>query len=138
LTSEELVTIERLNPDGLSKPAAYSHVVRASGGTTVYLAGQTPIDADGRVVGEGDFAVQARQVFSNLRTALASVGADFSHLVRTTTYIVSYSTDLREALQAARSEAFGEIKPASTLLGVAALANPAYLIEIEGIAVIPD
>jgi enamine deaminase RidA (YjgF/YER057c/UK114 family) len=132
------VTIERLNPDGLSRPAAYSHVVRASGGTTVYLAGQTPIDAEGKVVGEGDFAAQARQVFSNLRTALAAVGADFSHLVRTTTYIVNYSTELREALQAARSEALGDIKPASTLLGVAALANPAYLIEIEGIAVIPD
>jgi enamine deaminase RidA (YjgF/YER057c/UK114 family) len=132
------VTIERLNPEGMSRPAAYSHVVKASGGTTVYLAGQTPIDAEGRVVGEGDFAAQARQVFANLRTALAAVGADFTSLVRTTTYIVNYTPELREALQAARSEAFGDVKPASTLLGVAALANPAYLIEIEGIAVIPD
>jgi enamine deaminase RidA (YjgF/YER057c/UK114 family) len=132
------VTIERLNPEGMSRPAAYSHVVKASGGTTVYLAGQTPIDAEGRVVGEDDFGAQARQVFANLRTALAAVGADFTSLVRTTTYIVNYTPELREALQAARSEAFGDVKPASTLLGVAALANPAYLIEIEGIAVIPD
>ena len=132
------MTIERMNPDGLSKPAAYSHVVRARGGSTVYLAGQTPIDSNGDVVGEGDFAAQARQVFANIRTALAAVGGDFSHLVRTTTYIVNYTPELREALAAARSEAFGDVKPASTLLGVQALANPAYLIEIEGIAVLPD
>jgi enamine deaminase RidA (YjgF/YER057c/UK114 family) len=132
------MAIERLNPEGLSTPAAYSHVVRARGGSTIYLAGQTPIDAAGNVVGEGDFAAQARQVFANIRAALAAVGADFSHLVRTTTYIVNYTPALREALGAARLEAFGEVKPASTLLGVQALANPAYLIEIEGIAVVPD
>ena len=130
--------IERLNPVGLSQPTAYSHVVRATGGSTVYLAGQTPIDAAGNVVGEGDFAAQARQVFANIRTALAAVGGDVSDLVRTTTYIVNYTPELREALAAARSEAFGDVKPASTLLGVQALANPAYLIEIEGIAVLPD
>ena len=132
------MTIERLNPEGLSTPAAYSHVVRARGGSTVYLAGQTPIDAAGNVVGEGDFAAQARQVYSNVLKALAGVGADASHLVRTTTYIVNYTPALRDALAAARGEAFGEVKPASTLLGVQALANPAYLIEVEGIAVLPD
>jgi enamine deaminase RidA (YjgF/YER057c/UK114 family) len=112
--------------------------VRARGGSTVYLAGQTPIDAAGNVVGEGDFAAQARQVYANIRTALAAVGADVSHLVRTTTYIVNYTPALRDALAAARSEAFGDVKPASTLLGVQALANPAYLIEVEGIAVLPE
>ena len=132
------MTIERLNPEGLSTPAAYSHVVRARGGSTIYLAGQTPIDAAGNVVGEGDFAAQARQVYANIRTALAAVGADASHLVRTTTYIVNYTPALRETLGAARIEAFGDVKPASTLLGVQALANPAYLIEVEGIAVLPD
>jgi len=132
------MTIERLNPDGLSTPAAYSHVVRARGGSTIYLAGQTPIDAAGNVVGEGDFAAQARQVYANIARALAAVGADVSHLVRTTTYIVNYTPALREALGAARLEAFGDVKPASTLLGVQALANAAYLIEVEGIAVLPD
>ena len=77
-------------------------------------------------------------MYANIGRALAAVGADASHLVRTTTYIVNYTPALREALGAARLEAFGDVKPASTLLGVQALANPAYLIEVEGIAVLPD
>jgi enamine deaminase RidA (YjgF/YER057c/UK114 family) len=130
------VSIERINPEGLTQPTAYTQVVRATGGTTIYLAGQVSADASGSVVGAGDFAAQARQVFANLRTALASVGATFEDVVKTTTYVVNYSPDLRAALQAAREEAYGSARPASTLVGVQALAAPEYLIEVEAIAVL--
>ena len=130
------MVIERIYPDGLRRPPTYVPVVRATGGTTVYLSGQVPVDANGDLVGDGDFGAQARQVFANLRLALAGVGADFSNVVRMTTYVVNYSPELREALGAARSEAMGDARAASTLLGVQALAVPGYLIEVEAIAVV--
>lgn len=128
--------IERIYPEGLRRPPTYTPVVRASGGTTVYISGQVSVDVEGNVVGVGDFAAQARQVFENLRLALASVGADFSHVVKMTSYIVDYSPELREAYGAARSAAMGDALPASTLIGVQALAMREYLIEVEAIAVV--
>jgi len=132
------MAIERIQPAGVSKPVGYTHVVRARGGSTVYIAGQVAADETGKVVGEGDFGAQARQVFANLRAALASVGAGFEHVVKTTTYIVNYTPDMRDALRAARAEGMGDNAPASTLIGVQALASPAYLIEVEAIAVLDD
>lgn len=128
--------IERIYPEGLRRPPTYTPVVRASGGTTVYISGQVSVDVEGNVVGVGDFAAQARQVFENLRLALASVGADFSHVVKMTSYVVDYSPELREAYGAARSAAMGDALPASTLIGVQALAMREYLIEVEAIAVV--
>ena len=130
------MTIERINPEGLRRPPTYTPVVRATGGSTLYLSGQVPVDVDGQLVGEGDFAAQAQQVFSNLRLALAAVGADFSNVVKMTTYIVNYRPELREALGAARTAAMGQALPASTLVGVQALAMPGYMIEVEAIAVV--
>lgn len=130
------MTIERIYPEGLRRPPTFTPVVRAIGGSTLYLSGQVPVDIDGQLVGEGDFAAQARQVFANLRIALEAAGADFTNVVKMTTYIVDYRPELREALGAARTEAMGGALPASTLVGVQALAMPGYLIEVEAIAVI--
>lgn len=128
--------IERIYPEGLGRPSAYTPVVRATGNTTIYISGQVSADADGKVVGVGDFAAQARQVFENLRHALTAVDADFSNVVKMTSYIVDYHPGLREAYGAARVAAFGDALPASTLIGVQALAMPEYLIEVEVIAVV--
>ncbi|MBM4411296.1 MAG: RidA family protein [Chloroflexi bacterium] len=130
------MTIERINPEGLRRPPTYTPVVRASGGSALYISGQVPVDIEGKIVGAGDFAAQAAQVFANLRIALAAGGADFSHVVKMTTYIVNYHPALREALGAARTAAMGGALPASTLVGVQALALPEYLLEIEAIAVV--
>src|SRR5918993_3688504 len=62
--------IERLNPQGLSTPTGYTHVVSARGGKTVYVAGQIALDAQGQLVGKGDLAAQTKQVFENLSIAL--------------------------------------------------------------------
>ena len=128
--------IERINPEGLRRPPTYTPVVKTSGGSTVYISGQVSVDVDGNVVGAGDLATQARQVFSNMRAALAAVGADFSHVAKITTYIVGYDASMRETYGAARAEAMGDALPASTLIGVQALAMPEYLIEVEAIAVV--
>ncbi len=124
--------IERIQPEGLYRPPAYSHVVRV--GNTVYIAGQTAVDENGQVVGRGDFMAQAVQVFENLKKALASVGADFRHLVKVTTYITD--PRYRDMLTEVRRKYYAGNLPASTLIVVAGLAQPEYLLEIEGIAVV--
>ncbi|MCC7107171.1 MAG: RidA family protein [Chloroflexi bacterium] len=126
------MAIERIQPAGLSKPPTYCHVVKT--GNTVYIAGQTSQDANGQVVGAGDFAAQATQVFENIKTALESVGANFSNLVRIMTYITD--PRYRDPLNEVRTKYLTSDLPTSTLLVVTGLANPAYLIEIDAIAVL--
>lgn len=126
--------IERINPQGLSTPTGYSHVVSTRGGRTIYIAGQIAFDTSGQVVGKGDLAAQTRQVFENLSIALKAAGATFSNVVKTNYY-------MRDASQVAvvreiRSKYFTSELPASTLVEVSRLANPDLLIEIEVIAVV--
>ena len=129
---------ERVNPPGLQTPTGYTHVVTARGGKTVYVAGQVALDAAGNVVGKGDLGAQARQVFANLRTALTAAGATPADLVKLTWYVVGYKPDMLPALREARMAFLGDAKPpASTLVGVAALAREDFLIEVEAIAVVP-
>src|SRR5215211_1078344 len=80
-----------INPAGLTRPSGYTHVTVDATGRTAYIAGQVAFDSAGRVVGAGDFPAQAEQVFGNLRIALASVGATFEDILKTTTYV----TDLK-------------------------------------------
>ena len=121
---------ERIQPEGLNPTNAYNHVVRV--GNLVFVAGQTAADSSGNVVGVGDVEAQAEQVYNNLSKALASVGADFSNLVKTTTYLTR-AEDI-EGYRRARSKHIRTDLPTSTLLIVTRLANPDYLIEIEAIA----
>src|SRR5205807_6642490 len=86
------------NPPGMSKPAAYSHVVEVNGPhRTVYLAGQTGVDANGKVV--GDFRAQTVQVFENIKTALASVGGGFEHVVKLNSYLTNIEANADEYRQ---------------------------------------
>jgi len=134
LATQTGATIERMNPQGLSTPTGYSHVVATRGGRTIYVAGQVALDAQGRLVGQGDLAAQTRQVFLNLETALKAAGASFKDVVKTNYY-------LRDASQVAivreiRSKYFTSDLPASTLVEVPRLAQPDFLIEIEVVAVV--
>jgi enamine deaminase RidA (YjgF/YER057c/UK114 family) len=130
------MAIERINPAGINTPVGYTHVVKATGGTTVYISGQVAADAGGNVVGAGDLAAQTRQVLTNLKTALAAAGGGFGDVVKMTTFIVNYTPEMRAAYRTVRGEFVTGDLPASTLVGVQALAAPDYLIEIEAIAVI--
>ena len=128
--------LQRLSPGGLFKPATYTQVVVATGRRMVFISGQVSIDTEGRLVAAGDVAGQARQVYANLRAALEGAGAKPADVVKLTTYVVDYKPELRPLLGEARSTVFGPgTWPASTLVGVQALAEPGYLIEVEAIAV---
>jgi 2-iminobutanoate/2-iminopropanoate deaminase len=125
------------NPPGMSKPPTYSHVVEVNGPhRTVYLAGQTGVDANGKVA-EG-FRAQMVQVMENIKTALASIGGGFEHVVKITSYLTNLEANGAE-FREVRSSYFPnkEALPASTLLQISRLANPAYLVEVEAIAVLP-
>ncbi len=130
------MTVDKHNPAELSEPRGYSHVAVASGKKIVFVSGQVALDSGGNLVGAGDLAAQARQAFRNLIAALGSAGAAPRDIAKITWYVVNYSEDVRPALVAARREAFGEHAPASTLIGVQALARPDFLIEVEAIAVL--
>lgn len=134
MSAQSGAAIERMNPEGLSRPTGYSHVVSARGGKTIYIAGQIALDAGGQLVGKGDLAAQAKQVFDNLSIALKAAGATFDNVVKTNYY-------MRDAGQVAvvreiRSKYFTKELPASTLIEVPRLAQPDFLIEIEVVAVV--
>jgi enamine deaminase RidA (YjgF/YER057c/UK114 family) len=127
--------IRRTNPPALSKPTGYTHVVEVIGpGKIVYIAGQVAADKDGKVVGERDMKAQAEQVFRNLEAALKAAGATFADVVKMNTYM----TDLSQvaAYREVRARYLADAPPASTLVQVVALANPAYMIEVEVVAAV--
>lgn len=129
------MTLECINPKDLPTPQTYTQVVVASGNRLVFVAGQEPEDIDGKLVGPGDLAAQARQVFSNLGRALAAAGVGPRQVAKITIYVVDYRRDEHlPIIEAARVTLFGDHKPVDTLLGVAAL-SPGYLVEVDAIAV---
>lgn len=129
-------TLERNNPQGLSRPqpGTYTHVVKS--GKLLFIAGQTGVDASGKVVGPG-MKEQTEQVFANLAAALKSHGADFSHVAKTTTFVTSISEFRAPEVAAVRAKYVGASPPANTLVQIQQLADPAYKVEIEAIAVLP-
>lgn len=119
-----------IQPEGLSKPTSYTHVV-VSGGT-IYVSGQVANNEKGEVVGKGDLRVQTTQVFENLSKCLKSVDATFADIVKMNTYVVNLKPDdLAVVREVRKNYLVAEQPPASTLVGVTALANPDFLIEIE-------
>jgi reactive intermediate/imine deaminase len=128
--------VEYLNPPALSVPTGYTHVVQVHGGRTIYIAGQVAFDQSGKVVGKGDFAAQATQVFENLKSALAAGGATFDNLVKLTTFVTDMSR--MQTLRSIRAKYYGKNAPASTLVQITKLANDDLMIEIEAIAVVPE
>lgn len=125
-----------LNPDALYKPPGYSHVVEATGGRTVYIAGQLGVDKSGQIVGApGDFRAQAVQAFENLKAALAAVGADFSHLVKVTNLLGD--TKHMPVFREVRDQYLASPPPASTTVAISAFAREGALLEIEAVAVLP-
>jgi enamine deaminase RidA (YjgF/YER057c/UK114 family) len=126
--------LQRVNPAGMSQPQTYSHVVRA--GNTVYIAGQVGADAKGTVAGPG-MREQVDRVLANLGTALASQKLDVSHIAKINIYVTSIDEFRAPDVAAARAQFFGAHRPASTLVQVVRLADPAFKVEIEAIAVAP-
>lgn len=130
--------IEYVNPPELAPPVGFAHAVAASGGRTVYLAGQTALDATGAVV-PGDLVAQVDRVLHNLVTALAAAGGTPEHLVKLTIFVADVEDYLarRAEIGATWRARLGKVFPAMTLVQVSDFWNDGALIEIEGVAVVP-
>ena len=128
-----------LNPPTMPAPRGYTHVVETAGpARTIYISGQLGMTPDGKFAGApGDFRAQATQAFVNLKAALASVGADFSHVVK----ITNYFTDMAHLpifFEVRDKFVNTKVPPASTAVQIVKLARPDALFEIEAIAVVPQ
>lgn len=131
------MTTEFLNPNGLSPTFGWSHVVSHTGGKTIYISGQVAIDERGQLVGKGDLRAQAERAWECIGIALKAAGATFRDLVKTNLYVVNYRPEQLPILREVRAKyVSAENPPASTLVGVTALAGVEWLIEIEAIAVV--
>ena len=129
--------VRHSNPSGMTQPTAYSQVVEVNGPhRLVFVAGQTGVDPSGKA--EQEFRAQAMQAFTNIKTALASVGGSMDHVVRITTYLtdIQQNADIYREVRASFLSNKSAL-PASTLVQVTRLADPSYLIEVDAIAILP-
>lgn len=132
------MSVRRVNPEQLARPSGFTHAITSSGGTHVFLAGQTAQNKDGRIVGK-DLVAQFDRALANLVTALAAAGGNGEHLVKLTIYCTDpgvYVDHLAELGAVWRRYVGGEF-PAMTLVGVTRLFDPAALVELDAIAVVP-
>ena len=130
-----MATIEKFGAAGVFEPATYSQGVKVTQAQTVlFLSGQVAYTADGGVACRGDFKGQARGAYEAIKVLVESQGGTMASVVKLTTYV----SDMRYRIDLApiREEFFGKKGPASTLVEIAALAHPDWMIEIEAIAVV--
>ncbi|MFJ2648416.1 RidA family protein [Streptomyces sp. NPDC087420] len=123
-------------PEGVEPSSGYTHVVTGPGRLAA-LAGQMPFDEKGALVGEGDPAAQARQVFTNMRACLAATGATFDDVIKLTYYVTDVA--FVPAVLAVRDEFIDTARPpASTVVQVVALFRPELLLEVDAFALVGD
>ncbi len=129
--------IERLNPASLPQAMGYCQVTVAQGSRIVHVAGQVGIDVSGELAGP-DHRSQIEQAMRNLQRGLEAAGAAIEDVVKSTFYVVDYSPEVLGSLAEASATVFGAEFPVSavTLVGVAALADPSFKVEIEATAVL--
>ena len=130
---------EYINPNSLfpSLPHGFSQVVIASGKKMVFVSGQTAWDTQKNIVGGDSVLEQARQVFRNLEKAMEAAGGTLKDVVALRIYVMDYQAESGTAVGTALREFFSpENPPANTWIGVSALADPEFLIEIEATAVL--
>jgi enamine deaminase RidA (YjgF/YER057c/UK114 family) len=130
-----MAKIERYCAPGVFDPATYSQGVKVTESKAVlFIAGQVAYDKDGGPACRGDFKGQAREAFKAIKALVEAQGGTLDNIVKLNTYVtdVRYRADLVPV----REEFFGKKGPASTLVQVAGLAHPDWMVEIEAIAVV--
>ncbi|MFF1439279.1 RidA family protein [Streptomyces sp. NPDC058295] len=131
------MTIDRVNPPELSPPLGFSHAVVAAGQRIVFLAGQTALDADGKIVGES-LPEQFTRALTNLLAALRAAGGTASDLARVTVYVTDVAAyrEAASALGAIWRELAGRDYPAMAVVGIVRLWDEQALVELDGFAVL--
>jgi 2-iminobutanoate/2-iminopropanoate deaminase len=114
---------------GLSEPLSH-YTDAVSWGDMLFVSGVAPLDAEGRLVGD-DAAAQTRQIFENMKRIIDAAGAGFRDVLRVTVYLTDVND--RKAINPVRQEYFGDVRPASTLIEVSALAVAGMKVEIEAV-----
>lgn len=125
--AHEILDIKTVHP-----PNGYSHAARA--GNLLFVAGQVAKDADDKLVGAGDIAAQADQIYRNLEAVLSEAGGSLKDIVKMTTYLTH--AGYVETYRAVRNEYFAEPMPPNTLVICESLATPDFLMEVEATAVL--
>jgi enamine deaminase RidA (YjgF/YER057c/UK114 family) len=129
------VKIEKVAAKGVFDPPGYQQAIKVTGAQSIILiSGQVAYDDKGQPAHPGDFQAQARATFQALKAQVEAAGGTLASIVKLNTYLVDVRH--RTELAAIREEFFGKKAPASTLVGVTALAVPGWLIEVEAIAVL--
>jgi enamine deaminase RidA (YjgF/YER057c/UK114 family) len=130
------MSLKCINPSDLSTPLTYSHLVVATGSRLVFVAGQVAEDTQGNLVGRDDMRAQAHQVFVNIGLALAAAWARPQQVTKLNIFVANYRREHLAMIEEGRIALFGDHKPTDTLVGVAALSRPDYLLEVDAIAVL--
>ncbi len=124
--------IKSINPSGLAKPNGFAQVTHSGALGVAFISGQVSYDEEGNIVGEGDYAAQTKQVFENLKTALSALGCDFRDVMKITLFVKGLSEESIRTIRAVRADYLPPDRlPASTMVGVASLAKPTLLLEVE-------
>lgn len=131
------MSLERVNPAELSPPTGFSHAVTATGGRLVFLAGQTALDAEGKVTGT-TLPEQFERALTNLLTALRHAGGTPADLARVTVYATDVADYREQAPQLGRiwRRLAGRDYPAMAVIGAVRLWDEQCLVELEGVAVL--
>ena len=124
-----------MNPAAIAKPGGYTHVVEVTGpGRIVYIAGQLGLKPNGDIA--GDFRAQCVQAFENLKAALAAVGATFDDVVKLNNYLIDIPKNLGSYREVRDKYVNTSQPPASTTIGIPALARPDALYEVEAVVLL--
>ena len=122
-----------LSPKSMHEPRGYSHAAKVGSGMVLFIAGQVALDGSGNLVGSSDFRAQTQQIFENLQAAVEAAGGSFRNIVKLNVYTVDVSklADYREV-----RDRYIDVNhpPTSTVVQVAALFRPEFMIEVEAIA----
>lgn len=135
---EKTISREVLNPHTWKKPRGYSNLVKTTGGTTLFAAGQGSFDAEGNLVGEGDICLQYGQIFNNIQEVMTIGGAKMTDIVKMTIYCTDRDAFFANGKECGQifKKYFGEYYPASTFVEINRLFVNGMLLEIEATAVI--
>lgn len=125
-----------ISPVRAPRPAAdYSQAWEVQNARLIFVSGQVPVDAAGKIIGVGDIVVQTRTVWENLKHVLEDAGASIQDVVKLNFYVTNMS-EFRDKAERIRREYFPHDLPTSTLVEVKSLARPEFMVEIEAVAAV--